>query len=258
MSSSTVALVTGGGSGIGLAIAQRLVSGGHHVVITGRTESKLQSAVEQLGTHCSYVVGDAADEGSVAAAIASCATFGQLTVAVANAGTGSGSPFLATPLDEWNRVVHGNLTSTFLLFKHAGGAMAANNVAAHGGGALLAISSVAAARTHRFMTAYCVSKAGVDMLVQNVADELGPLGIRVNAIRPSLVPTDISAGLTQSPSIVNDYLSQMPLGRLGTTDDIASLAAFLLGPESSWITGMSISTDGGHHLRRGPNLDAGC
>jgi NAD(P)-dependent dehydrogenase (short-subunit alcohol dehydrogenase family) len=107
------------------------------------------------------------------------------------------------------------------------------------------------------MTAYCVSKAGVDMLVQNAADELGPLGIRVNAIRPSLVPTDISAGLTQSPAIVNDYLSQMPLGRLGTTEDIASLAAFLLGSESTWITGMSISADGGHHLRRGPNLDAG-
>jgi NAD(P)-dependent dehydrogenase (short-subunit alcohol dehydrogenase family) len=145
VSTSTVALVTGGGSGIGLAIAHRLVSDGHHVVISGRTESKLQAAVEQLGAQSSYFVGDAADEASVVAAVATCASFGQLIMAVANAGTGSGSAFLATSLDEWNRVLHGNLTSTFLLFKHAGAALAAS-----GGGALLAISSVAAARTHLY------------------------------------------------------------------------------------------------------------
>ncbi|HSM67519.1 MAG TPA: SDR family oxidoreductase, partial [Ilumatobacteraceae bacterium] len=69
-----------------------------------------------------------------------------------------------------------------------------------------------------------------------------------------LVPTDISAGLVASPEIVGDYLEQMPLGRLGTTDDIAALVRFLAGPESSWITGECISADGGHHLRRGPNL----
>ena len=92
------------------------------------------------------------------------------------------------------------------------------------------------------------------MLVRQVADELGSSGIRANAVRPSLVPTDISAGLTGVPDIVDDYLEQMPLHRLGTTDDIASLVRFLAGPESSWITGMCISADGGHHLRRGPNL----
>ena len=89
---------------------------------------------------------------------------------------------------------------------------------------------------------------------RQAADELGSVGIRANAVRPSLVPTDISAGLVGSPDIVADYLDQMPLARLGTVDDIALAVRFLLGPESSWITGQCISADGGHHLRRGPNL----
>ena len=118
-----------------------------------------------------------------------------------------------------------------------------------------AISSIAAVATHRYMTPYNVSKAGLEMLVRQVADELGGVGIRANAVRPSLVPTDISAGLTAVPEIVDDYLEQMPLHRLGTTEDIASVVRFLAGPESSWITGVCISADGGHHLRRGPNLD---
>ena len=108
--------------------------------------------------------------------------------------------------------------------------------------------------THRYMTSYCVSKAGVEMLVRQAADELGVSGIRANAVRPGLVPTDISVGLTANEAIVADYMDQMPVGRLGTTDDIAAAVRFLLGPESGWITGQCIGVDGGHTLRRGPNL----
>ncbi|MFZ4721316.1 MAG: SDR family oxidoreductase, partial [Ilumatobacteraceae bacterium] len=89
---------------------------------------------------------------------------------------------------------------------------------------------------------------------KQAADELGSVGIRANAVRPGLVPTDISVGLTSTPSIVEDYMDQMPVGRLGTTDDIAASVRFLLGPESGWITGQCLSVDGGHTLRRGPNL----
>jgi NAD(P)-dependent dehydrogenase (short-subunit alcohol dehydrogenase family) len=106
------------------------------------------------------------------------------------------------------------------------------------------------------MTAYCVSKAGVEMLVRNAADELGGAGIRVNAVRPGLVPTDLAAGLVANPSAQADYLDQMPLRRLGTTEDIANIVRFLIGPESSWVTGQVIACDGGHTLRRGPDLDA--
>lgn len=104
------------------------------------------------------------------------------------------------------------------------------------------------------MAAYCVSKAGLEMLVRNAADELGEHAIRVNAIRPGLVPTDASAMLVNTPAIQADYIEQMPLGRVGTLDDVASSVAFLAGDESTWITGQVFAVDGGHTLRRGPDI----
>jgi NAD(P)-dependent dehydrogenase (short-subunit alcohol dehydrogenase family) len=93
------------------------------------------------------------------------------------------------------------------------------------------------------------------MLVRCAADELGGLGIRVNAVRPGLVPTDLATPLTADGTVVEDYLDQMPLARLGTTDDIAAAVRWLAGPESSWVTGQCIAIDGGHSLRRGPRVD---
>ena len=249
-----VALVTGGGSGIGLACARALLADGAAVVLAARNADRLASSAEDLraevpGASVSTVACDVTDEASVEAACAAAAAVGPLRIVVANAGTGSAGPFHLTTLDDWSQVLATNLTGAFLTMKHAVGHLAAN-----GGGSIVAMSSIAAVETHRYMTAYNVSKAGLEMLVKQVADELGSSGIRANAVRPSLVPTDISAGLVASPEIVGDYLEQMPLGRLGTTDDIAALVRFLAGPESSWITGECISADGGHHLRRGPNL----
>ena len=105
------------------------------------------------------------------------------------------------------------------------------------------------------MTPYSVSKAGLEMLVKQVADELGSSGIRANAVRPGLVPTDATAGMMSIPDDRGRLPRTDAAASPGTTDDIASLVRFLAGPESSWITGMCISADGGHHLRRGPNLD---
>lgn len=249
-----VALVTGGGSGIGLACAGALVADGAAVVLAARNADRLTASADALraeypGAVVATVACDVTDEVSVEAACAEAATVGPLRIVVANAGTGSAGPFHLTTLDDWNSVLTTNLTGAFLTMKHA-----VPHLAASGGGSIVAMSSIAAVSTHRYMTPYNVSKAGLEMLVQQVADELGSSGIRANAVRPSLVPTDISAGLTASTEIVEDYLEQMPLRRLGTTGDIASLVRFLAGPESSWITGMCISADGGHHLRRGPNL----
>ena len=249
------ALVTGGGSGIGLGIARHLVRDGAAVVLAGRSADRLAAGAESLlaeGAEPGFVhtvVCDVTDEAAVVEACAVAAGVGRFTMCVANAGFGSAAPFHLTTLDDWNAVIGTNLTGAFLTLKHAVIGLAAN-----GGGSIVAVSSIAAPLTHRFMTAYCVSKAGLEMLVKQVADELGASGIRCNAVRPGLVPTDATVTLTTTDVIREDYLAQMPIARVGTDDDVAALVRFLLGPESTWITGQCIGVDGGHSVRRGPDI----
>lgn len=249
------ALVTGGGSGIGLGIARRLLHDGATVVLAGRSADRLAAGVAALietgaaAEQVHTVVCDVTDEAQVAAACAATAAVGRFTMCVANAGFGSAAPFHLTTLEEWNSVLGTNLTGAFLTMKHAVGHLIGN-----GGGTIVAVSSIAAPLTHRFMTPYSVSKAGLEMLVRQVADELGARGVRANAVRPGLVPTDATTTLMGTEAILQDYLAQMPLGRTGTDDDVAALVRFLLGPESGWITGQCIGVDGGHTLRRGPDL----
>jgi NAD(P)-dependent dehydrogenase (short-subunit alcohol dehydrogenase family) len=249
-------LITGGGTGIGLACATVLRGDGAVVTLMGRRHDKLEAAREALtaspGAEVRIAAGDVADEAAVESAVAVASRDGGLLDGcIAGAGTGTFGPLLDTPLDQWQNVLNTNLTGTMLTIKHAGRAMVRA-----GGGSIVAISSIAGVLTHRWMTAYCVSKAGVEMLARNAADELGGAGVRVNAIRPGLVPTDLAAGLVNNPAANADYLTQMPLRRLGTPEDIAQLARFLIGPESSWVTGQVIAADGGHTLRRGPDLDS--
>lgn len=250
------ALLTGAGSGIGLACAMALAADGAAVTIMGRSEEKLRAGVEAIqsvaaGAHVGHVVGDVGVEDDVVRAVAEAsAPLGGLHLALANAGTGGLTPVIATPLEEWDRIVRTNLTGTFLTFKHAGAA-----IARAGGGSMVAISSIAGIETHRFMGAYCTSKAAIDMLVRTTADELGTAGVRVSSVCPGLVETDLAAGLLGDAAVVADYLDCMPIRRTGTVEDVAAAVRFLLGPESSWITGVHLSVDGGHHLRRGPNVE---
>ncbi|MGH7806340.1 MAG: SDR family oxidoreductase, partial [Candidatus Binatia bacterium] len=166
------------------------------------------------------------------------------------AGAAGFGPILSLPVESWRQAVDVNLIGTFLTVKHAGAAMRDA-----GGGSIVAISSIAGLLTHRFLAPYCATKAAVEMLVRCAADELGPLRIRVNAVRPGLVPTDMSLPLTEDRVITDDYLAQMPLAKVGTPEDVAAAVRYLAGPESAWVTGQCFGVDGGHSLRRGPNLD---
>ena len=122
-----------------------------------------------------------------------------------------------------------------------------------GGGAIVAVSSLAGQVVHRFMGPYNAAKAGVDMLVRTTADEMGPTGVRVNGVNPGIVRTELVAMIDEENDVGKSYLENMPVRRFGEAEDVASAIRFLLGPESSWITGVNLCVDGGHHLRGGPD-----
>ena len=242
-------LVTGGGSGIGLACAARFLADGATVTLMGRDEARLASARGGLGSDRVHTaVGDVAREEDVERAVAIASDDGaRLDVAVASAGTGTLAPVISQTEAEFERVMRTNLHGTLHTLKHAGRAIGRS-----GGGALCAISSIAGARTHPCGGAYSASKAAIDMLVQTMADEMGPLGVRVNSVLPGLVETDLSQGLQDDEAMLEDYLACMPVRRTGKVEDIAEAVRFLCGPDASWITGVLLNVDGGQHLRRGP------
>ena len=251
----TAGFVTGGGSGIGLGAAAALIADGMSITVMGRNEEKLESAAESLraaapdGVTVATFAGDVTDEATVAAAVAAAAAItGKLDACVAAAGDGTLGPVIAMPADEWNRVIGVSLTGVFLTVKHAGASMART-----GGGSIVAVSSVASNTTHRFMAPYCVAKAGVDMLVKTTADELGQVGVRVNSVNPGIIRTDLVAMITPDDSVGQSYLANMPISRFGEVDDVAPAIRYLCGPESSFVTGVNLAIDGGHHLRTGPN-----
>lgn len=250
------ALITGGGSGIGLACAKALLRDGASVTIAGRGEDKLRAAVAELeaeapeGTEVAYAVCDVAVEDQVVAAVEAAASLtGSLQLCVAAAGTGTLGPVVAMPAEQWEQVLGVNLTGAFFTLKHT-----APRMVAAGGGSFVGISSIAAPLTHRFMSAYCVSKIGLEALIKTAADELGVSNVRCNAVRPGLVPTELSSALESDPAVHDDYIEQMPLGRTGTPEDVANAVRYLCGPESAWVTGQALGVDGGHTLRRGPDL----
>jgi len=210
----------------------------------------VRAAAAELGPNAAAVACDITSDDSVDAAIAATrARFGALHLAVNSAGMpGTGSVLNALPA-EVAMVVDTNVVGTFRCVRAEAKAMKAA-----GGGSIVNISSIAGGLTHRWMTSYCISKAAVNMLTACAADDLGEHGIRVNAVMPSLVPTDMAAPLVDAEASVAEYLRLMPIRRLGTTDDVGALVAFLLSDDAGWITGQCIPVDGGHTIRSGPDL----
>ena len=251
-------LVTGGGSGIGKGAAAAIVASGGNAVLAGRNADKLAAAAEEIVGQAGdgageviYEPADVTDEDEAARLVeAATAWHGRLDGVVHSAG-GSETIGPITQIDSaaWRNTVDLNINGTMYVLKHA-----AREMVRSGGGSFIGISSIASSNTHRWFGAYGPSKAALDHLMMVAADELGPSSVRVNGIRPGLTRTDMVAPIMESPAVSDDYRACTPLPRLGEVEDIANLAVFLLSDAASFITGQIINVDGGHGLRRGPDL----
>jgi meso-butanediol dehydrogenase / (S,S)-butanediol dehydrogenase / diacetyl reductase len=241
-SSSRVAVVTGGARGIGLAIGEWFLRHDHKVVLLDRDGATLDRTVadiarpdDLLGIHCD--VSDPAQVDQAAAQVI--ARFGRVNALVNNAGVAVFKPVLETSFEEWRTVMATNLDGAFLCTQAFGALMAKN-----GGGAIVNIASISGLRASTLRIAYGTSKAALIHMTKQHAVELGNVGVRVNAIAPGPVETEM-AKLVHSVAIRSDYYDAIPLGRYGTTEEMANAVGFLCSEEASFINGQVVAVDGG-------------
>ncbi|MBA3449349.1 MAG: SDR family oxidoreductase [Pseudaminobacter sp.] len=246
--SGKTAIVTGGAGGIGLAIAQRFLRDGARVMIADVDQSRGEKAERDLGGlgQVRFVKADIGKRLDIHNLIAATIdAFGDIDILVNNAGIVHGADFLDLKEEDFDRVLRVNLKGSFL----AGQAVARYMVEKiNGGGAagsIVNMSSVNAVFAIPDQLAYCVSKGGVNQLTKAMALSLAPYGIRVNAIGPGSIMTDMLASVNGDPADTKILLSRTPLGRIGEPSEIAAIAAFLASDDASYITGQTIYADGG-------------
>ncbi len=242
-----VAIVTGATSGIGRATAIRLAQGGARVMLVGRREKPLAALVSYIkseGSEASSVIADITIESDAEHVVAGTLNhFGKLDVLINAAGSISHGSIRDTSLPAWDELMRVNVRAVFHLMQ-----LAAPHLERTGGN-IVNVSSVTGLRSFPNVLAYCVSKAAVDQLTRCAALELASAGVRVNAVNPGVVETNLhrSGGMSE-----NDYQSFLarsaathPLGRTGTAEEVAELIYFLTSSQAAWITGVTYSIDGG-------------
>ncbi|ANI42020.1 SDR family NAD(P)-dependent oxidoreductase [Mycolicibacterium vaccae] len=249
MPQNSYAVVIGGASGIGAEICREMASHGYAVVIGDRNLDAAKSLLPQLAGegHAAADV-DVSDEASVATFFESLqGRTDRFEVAVNCAGITALGLVTELPVAKFRRVVDVCLTGAFLVIQYAGRHLA-------DGGAIISLSSLNARQPAVGMAAYCSAKAGLSMLTQVAALELGARGIRVNAIAPGLVRTPLTSGALEVPGVEREYVENVPLGRPGTPTEIADAVLYLAGAQ--WVTGEVLDINGGAHMMRYPNVHA--
>ena len=240
-----IAIVTGGGSGLGLAIAKKFTEAGIETIIAGRDKEKLNAAKSQLGELCHVIACDVSDLSSIPGFVSQVfKKFGQIDILVNNAGINMKKEFVEVTDEDFQKVITTNLTAVFVMSREVVKHMLERKT-----GCIINISSMAAQYGLPKVIAYSASKTAIDGMTRAMAVELSPKGIRVNAIAPGFIYSDMTAkALDSDPERKAKVFSRTPMGIMGQPSDIGDAALFLASEGAKYITGVVLPVDGGNSI----------
>lgn len=256
--SGQVAIITGSSTGIGRACAIGLAAEGVRVVINYHSSEEEAEAVKKQiegdGGEAIIVQADVSKEEDVRRMFRETMdAFGHLDIVVANAGLQDDAPFTQMTLEQWNKVIGVNLTGQFLVCREAAKVFRQQGIHEHSraAGKIICMSSVHDEIAWAGHVNYATAKGGVKMLMESMAQELAQDGIRVNAISPGAIRTDINRDAWEDPKDLKQLLTLVPYGRIGEGEDIGNVCSFLCSDKADYITGATIYVDGGMMLYPG-------
>jgi len=240
-----VAIVTGGGSGLGFAIAEKFTQNGITTIIAGRDEEKLKNAKEKLGEFAYAMSCDVSNLASIPAFVTKVISqFGQVDILVNNAGINMKKDFTEVSDEEFQMVLTTNLTSVFVMSREV-----VKHMLAKGSGSIINISSMAAQYGLPKVIAYSASKTAIDGMTRAMAVELSPKGIRINAIAPGFIYSAMTdKALNSDPERKSKVFGRTPMGHMGEAVDIGEAAYFLASDAAKYITGVVLPVDGGNSI----------
>ena len=233
------ALITGGSRGIGANIAKFFADSGAEVIITGTNEAKLKEVSTSIGSNCSYVVANLSNEAEIEHLISNYCT--DLDILVNNAGVTKDNLLLRMKSEDWQQVIDVNLTASFKLIKGTIRGMIKKR-----SGRIINLSSVVGSSGNPGQANYCASKAGLVGLTKSIALEIAARGVTVNCISPGFIQTDMTSALKEDHQKI--WLDQIPMAKMGNSEDISYAVSFLASDYSSYITGETIHVNGGMYM----------
>ena len=235
------AIITGGGSGIGLACAKLFSNEGAKVAIIGRRKNRLELAAKETEGQVLPIVGDLTNDNDLDNLVSKTLNaFGKIDIVVNNGGIFTGSPIHETNDKDWDTIMNTNIRSAFQLTKKVLPHMMERKT-----GVFIHISSIAGLIAIPGVAAYNVSKGALLQFNRSIAMEYGSLGIRSNAVCPGLVKTEMTEDLMKDEELMLEWSKDYPIGRFGVPEDIASACLYLASDESSFVTGVALPVDGG-------------